>query len=1410
MSGVLVPEERATELVERLTREGLESFRDDVRAGRRDTGLKSLDERGAMSEIVRDQYTGRYPLELIQNANDAEASDGLTDGQVKFVVTENALLVADQGVGFGVDEVNAICGFARSSKDPRKNIGHKGLGFKSVREITDRPQIISAGVRFGFDAERLRREIEMIAGEVPQGQRLPDYAFPFALTDQDLGVDLDAVDRLLSEGFRTVMRLPFREPGLRETVARHVEETVTPRLLLFLDATGSLEVVGAARNSLARVLREDHEGHEYLILESDGAPEEYLVFRRQLKIPERRLVEGLGPVWQDVEAVRAIVAVPLGRDGPRGGVPEPIHVYFPTEEETGFSLAVHADFQTDLDRRRISKATHTMEYNEWLRGELVEFVADGVVPWLSKHYSGTAVLSAFARYGTPTGDGATLRRALLQRLCDAYWVPCRNGLNRPQSARLLPSTVPDRAALHSWLQAERPYVVPAAEEVPEVREMLVNELRVPQVDTTTLLADLEPPHDDVQVEKYYGLLVDWSKRQAGFASALKGAKCVRLRDGTWVRPVDPSFLPRQRSEEDFPPELNIPIVDIPDIKGLGDLLEGAGVKPLSWRTVVADFLMPLLTDIEADSAGRRETALAALRAYYDLRGAASDQSIRQAVQDVMLPVRVPAGADDWSQGPEVRDQEFRKASQLYFGRDWLPDSQLETVYGPFHGQDFLDVAAPHDPDELAASRAFYEWLGVLDRPRVVLTSDPNSTPTEWRNSKEFNSTVKDPQGHPYSQVLSDPQLDRVHTLIRRADRARLIALWHELAKHWTEYSSRVGSATWRCIASAHKGERDRELQSSTAFVLRNMACIPVLRDGQASLAPAKDVWRPSSDTPSRVRRLLRVVDPAVGPTSVAMAEWLGFVDGARANSSDLIGLLQELAHVVGSNEELSEDDVEAALWLSRRLDQAWASDDDSRDAGEVPLLAEQGGYRRLVARPYLVNDPLLAESWSDLVAIYRGDRDLHALLGGLGLRVLDDEVQVTAVPGILDPDAAERVCDRLADTSSAIVALAARDVPSRVDEIAARLHNLVVICTPELSLEYRFEPHEPRRQSDAKVYFSADSTVHLRVEGGEPDWPTLGLRLADYLNVRLGDAIAALLITADPAIDPKIRESFLDAHRIRDEDLRRAGEALRDASLAQPEVVAEVLRTDEILIGVASGDGEVEEPTSPVTRLRPAAPTTLRDLPEPTVGPSGALNEVVAPTGAGSTEARGEDQSGTTVDGAGSIDQRSSSVRAALHREPRRGAAPNAHDDSRFYSYVVATGSRESRMAARAEAEAMRTGGHGVERVVEYEAAAGRVAVPQEHNNKGFDVISESLSGLGRRIIEVKATSGAWPQRGIPVSRSQVERNIEAGDSFWLYVVEFAEDLERATVIPIQNPVASADYYVFDPGWRNLAGDRSE
>lgn len=49
------------------------------------------------------------------------------------------------------EQIRAICGLGRSSKNPRKSIGYKGFGFKPVGEITDDPQIFSASLGFRFN-----------------------------------------------------------------------------------------------------------------------------------------------------------------------------------------------------------------------------------------------------------------------------------------------------------------------------------------------------------------------------------------------------------------------------------------------------------------------------------------------------------------------------------------------------------------------------------------------------------------------------------------------------------------------------------------------------------------------------------------------------------------------------------------------------------------------------------------------------------------------------------------------------------------------------------------------------------------------------------------------------------------------------------------------------------------------------------------------------------------------------------------------------------------------------------------------------------------------------------------------------------------------------------------------------------
>src|SRR4051794_22896500 len=58
----------------------------------------------AAEERVRQDYTGRYPMELLQNAHDA-CAEADRPGRVQFKLSRSALLVANEGVPFDEEHI---------------------------------------------------------------------------------------------------------------------------------------------------------------------------------------------------------------------------------------------------------------------------------------------------------------------------------------------------------------------------------------------------------------------------------------------------------------------------------------------------------------------------------------------------------------------------------------------------------------------------------------------------------------------------------------------------------------------------------------------------------------------------------------------------------------------------------------------------------------------------------------------------------------------------------------------------------------------------------------------------------------------------------------------------------------------------------------------------------------------------------------------------------------------------------------------------------------------------------------------------------------------------------------------------------------------------------------------------------
>src|SRR5450756_928079 len=73
----------------------------------RATEIKRLHNAASSEDRVRTDYTGRFAIELLQNAHDACADAGIS-GQAWLTLTSTALVVANQGVPFDAERVDSL------------------------------------------------------------------------------------------------------------------------------------------------------------------------------------------------------------------------------------------------------------------------------------------------------------------------------------------------------------------------------------------------------------------------------------------------------------------------------------------------------------------------------------------------------------------------------------------------------------------------------------------------------------------------------------------------------------------------------------------------------------------------------------------------------------------------------------------------------------------------------------------------------------------------------------------------------------------------------------------------------------------------------------------------------------------------------------------------------------------------------------------------------------------------------------------------------------------------------------------------------------------------------------------------------------------------------------------------------
>ena len=284
------PSRRAgDELIVSQSQRQVQTFFDELK-----NGTSNYRTVASLDAQIAQEYRGRCILELLQNAHDALAHAGPNDSRrISFVLStdpEPVLSVGNTGRPFRREDFDGICQLAQSPKDPNESVGNKGLGFRSVLEVSNCPEIWSVApagsgtafvfrfdsdvvervaaatreieslgtdARSPFDSERplvdwsreqlnayRQRVIDARIDAIREARRfLSPYLFPLPTE----GPPPPDVDELLRSGHATVVRL--RLDGGTAGTHKEAVESVTDQLskldarsTLFLHDLGTLVI----------------------------------------------------------------------------------------------------------------------------------------------------------------------------------------------------------------------------------------------------------------------------------------------------------------------------------------------------------------------------------------------------------------------------------------------------------------------------------------------------------------------------------------------------------------------------------------------------------------------------------------------------------------------------------------------------------------------------------------------------------------------------------------------------------------------------------------------------------------------------------------------------------------------------------------------------------------------------------------------------------------------------------------------------------------------------------------------------------------------------------------------------------------------------------------------------------------
>ena len=347
---------------------------------------RMFEDLAAMEHYMAESYEGRAFVEILQNADDANASS------LSAFSCGNDFVIANNGRPFDQKDLIAICRSGASSKKRGSGIGYRGIGFKSATSISTEIIIYSSGVFFTFSKLRCAKEMNRSVESVPT------VRIPFIIDECKIDENLKLLIRKYEQGGYNTFFI-FKD-GNRDKLLAELSD-ISPGWLLFLNHVESVSVNIAHLSKNLEIKRKSVNTNQHLFTDKQNC-QSWLV------------ITGDNNTAIAFKFDKHIV--------PCNSTEALFHCYLPTLDSLGYPFKANADFSTDPSRKHIIiNDDETKRSIESIANLIVKLISDSSFenqPYLVDLLTTRLGISEASSF---------LDRKIISQLKTARWIPLQDG-----------------------------------------------------------------------------------------------------------------------------------------------------------------------------------------------------------------------------------------------------------------------------------------------------------------------------------------------------------------------------------------------------------------------------------------------------------------------------------------------------------------------------------------------------------------------------------------------------------------------------------------------------------------------------------------------------------------------------------------------------------------------------------------------------------------------------------------------------------------------------------------------------------------------------------------------------------------------------------------------------------------------